>query len=218
MESDNNKRAKEAGLRERRLIAGSVHIGATARANSAAQNDFSASADPDRQTPLSNCDFPINCSGFPPCISFVQSAQSDSQRAQVTIVRSNPEPAVTPVRLSLFLIAAFCRRDQSLSHWKETRFLERAMGIKPTCETWKPLNVMACPGFLYRLATRIRKLIALRFASSTHLCYYESRMRALIFTGGLQEVLPGRLAVRVALGTRCAVCESCKGLICKVLR
>src|SRR5712691_12662343 len=29
------------------------------------------------------------------------------------------------------LIAAFCRRDQSLSHWKEARFLECAMGIEP---------------------------------------------------------------------------------------
>ena len=29
-----------------------------------------------------------------------------------------------------------------------------------------------------------------------YLCYYESRMRALIFTGDLQEVLPGKLAVR----------------------
>jgi len=37
----------------------------------------------------------------------------------------------------LFLIAAFCRRDQSLSHWRETRFLERAMGIEPTSEYWE---------------------------------------------------------------------------------
>jgi hypothetical protein len=38
------------------------------------------------------------------------------------------------------LIAAFCRRDQSLSHWRETRFLERAMGIEPTSEAWEALN------------------------------------------------------------------------------
>jgi len=42
-------------------------------------------------------------------------------------------------------------------------------------------------------------------------------MSALIFTGGLQAVLPGKLAVRGEPGDRCAVCETCKGLICKVL-
>jgi hypothetical protein len=43
-------------------------------------------------------------------------------------------------------------------------------------------------------------------------------MSALIFTGDLQEVLPGTLAVKGVEGDRCTVCESCKGLICKVLR
>jgi len=43
-------------------------------------------------------------------------------------------------------------------------------------------------------------------------------MSALIFTGDLQEVLPGRLAVRGIRGGQCAVCEPCKALICKVLR
>jgi len=43
-------------------------------------------------------------------------------------------------------------------------------------------------------------------------------MSALIFTGGLQAVLPGELAVRGEPGEQCAVCESCKGLVCKVLR
>jgi len=38
-----------------------------------------------------------------------------------------------------------------------------------------------------------------------------------IFTGDLQEVLPGELAVRGTRGDRCAVCESCKALVCKVL-
>ncbi len=42
-------------------------------------------------------------------------------------------------------------------------------------------------------------------------------MSALILTGGLQAVLPGTLAVRVGEGGQCAVCESCKGFICKVL-
>jgi hypothetical protein len=43
-------------------------------------------------------------------------------------------------------------------------------------------------------------------------------MSALIFTGDLQEVLPGGLAVRGEPGDQCAVCESCKRLVCKVLR
>ncbi len=42
-------------------------------------------------------------------------------------------------------------------------------------------------------------------------------MSALIFTGGLQAVLPGKLAVRGTRGSQCAVCESCKALVCKVL-
>jgi len=43
-------------------------------------------------------------------------------------------------------------------------------------------------------------------------------MSALIFTGGLQAVLPGKLAVRGVPGGQCAVCGSCKRLVCKVLR
>ena len=50
-----------------------------------------------------------------------------------------------------------------------------------------------------------------------HLCYYESRMSALIFTGDLQEVLPGELAVRGEPGKQCAVCKSCKRLVCNDL-
>jgi hypothetical protein len=42
-------------------------------------------------------------------------------------------------------------------------------------------------------------------------------MSALIFTGGLQADLPGELAVRGEPGEQCAVCESCKALICRVL-
>jgi hypothetical protein len=42
-------------------------------------------------------------------------------------------------------------------------------------------------------------------------------MSALIFTGDLQEVLPGKLAVRGNRGEQCAVCETCKALICNVL-
>jgi len=43
-------------------------------------------------------------------------------------------------------------------------------------------------------------------------------MSALILTGGLQAVLPGKLAVRGNRGERCAVCETCKGFSCKLLR
>ena len=56
------------------------------------------------------------------------------------------------------------------------------------------------------------------FRLPLHLCYYSSRMSARILTGGLQAVLPGKLAVRGNLGDRCAVCESCNALFCKVLR
>jgi hypothetical protein len=42
-------------------------------------------------------------------------------------------------------------------------------------------------------------------------------MSALIFTGDLQEVLPGKLAVRGTPGEQCAVCKSCKRLVCNDL-
>jgi len=38
-------------------------------------------------------------------------------------------------------------------------------------------------------------------------------MGALIFTGDLQELLPGRLAVRGVPGGQCAVCKTCKPLV-----
>jgi len=43
-------------------------------------------------------------------------------------------------------------------------------------------------------------------------------MSARIFTGGLQAVLLGKLAVGGTQGEPCAGCESCKALICRVLR
>lgn len=92
------------------------------------------------------------------------------------------------------------------------------MESNPRPKPGKPLNVMPCPGFLHRSKEHSQRFIALRFASSPHLCYYDYGMSALIFTGDLQEVLPGELAVRGELGSQCAVCETCKGLICKVLR
>jgi hypothetical protein len=42
-------------------------------------------------------------------------------------------------------------------------------------------------------------------------------MSTLIFTGDLQEVLPGTSAVRGVAGKQCAVCETCKALVCNVL-
>ena len=51
-----------------------------------------------------------------------------------------------------------------------------------------------------------------------HLCYYESRMSALIFVGGLWAVLAGTDATACNPGEQCAVCKSCKRLVCKVLR
>ena len=57
-----------------------------------------------------------------------------------------------------------------------------------------------------------------RFASFTMCATINLVMSALIFTGDLQEVLPGKLAVRGNRGEQCAVCETCKGFICKVLR
>jgi hypothetical protein len=41
-------------------------------------------------------------------------------------------------------------------------------------------------------------------------------MSASTVTGGLQAVLPGRMAIAGNPGERCAVCESCKAIICKV--
>jgi len=91
------------------------------------------------------------------------------------------------------------------------------MGIEPTSETWEAIERdVALVSYIARNKDS-QRFIALRFASSTHLCYYESRMSALIFTGDLQEVLPGQLAVRGNPGERCAICETCKALVCNVL-
>jgi len=43
-------------------------------------------------------------------------------------------------------------------------------------------------------------------------------MSALIFTGSLWAVLPGRTAIAGNPGEQCAICKSCKGFICLVLR
>jgi hypothetical protein len=42
-------------------------------------------------------------------------------------------------------------------------------------------------------------------------------MSALIFMGGLWAVLPGRTAIVGDPSEQCAVCETCKGIICNVL-
>ncbi len=65
---------------------------------------------------------------------------------------------------------------------------------RPEDETWEAIERHGLPWFLTRNEDS-QKFIALRFASSTHLCYYESRMSALIFTGNLWAVLPGRAAI-----------------------
>ena len=52
----------------------------------------------------------------------------------------------------------------------------------------------------------------------TLLCECETRTSALILTGGLQAVLPGRTAIPGDVSTQCAVCKFCKGFICRVLR
>jgi len=72
-------------------------------------------------------------------------------------------------------------------------------------QTLAPLEVPR----IRKIATPLRLLHACVLLS---LC-----MSALIFTGDLQEVLPGELAVRGEPGKQCAVCESCKRLVCKVL-
>jgi len=51
-----------------------------------------------------------------------------------------------------------------------------------------------------------------------HLCYYDIRMSALIFMGGLWAVLAGTDATACKPGEQCAVCESCKRNVYKVLR
>ena len=93
------------------------------------------------------------------------------------------------------------------------------MQIEPTSETWEAIerDGLALVSYIARkrgFAKIHRTLLRL----STHLCYYESRMSALIFTGGLQAVLPGKLAVRGNRGEQCAVCETCKAISCKLLR
>ena len=42
-------------------------------------------------------------------------------------------------------------------------------------------------------------------------------MSAPIFMGGLWAVLAGTAATVCTAGEQCAVCESCKRLVCKVL-
>ncbi len=91
------------------------------------------------------------------------------------------------------------------------------MGIAPTSEAWEAIERdVALISYIARNEDP-QRFIALRFASSTHLCYYEARMSARILTGGLQAVLPGKLAVRGNRGEQCAVCETCKALVCNVL-
>jgi hypothetical protein len=50
-----------------------------------------------------------------------------------------------------------------------------------------------------------------------HLCYYNSRMSARILISGLLAVLAGTAATVCTAGEQCAVCESCKRLVCNDL-
>jgi hypothetical protein len=50
-----------------------------------------------------------------------------------------------------------------------------------------------------------------------HLCYYNSRMSARILISGLLAVLAGTAATVCTAGEPCAVCESCKRLVCNDL-
>jgi len=67
------------------------------------------------------------------------------------------------------------------------------------------------------LTSRRSLVIDCRFASLMHLCYHELRMSAPIFMGGLWAVLAGTAATVCNPGGQCAVCESCKAIVCKVL-
>jgi hypothetical protein len=79
------------------------------------------------------------------------------------------------------------------------------MGIEPTSEAWE--------------GSQAKKDSADSASTVAGICArINLAMSALIFTGDLQEVLPGKLAVRGNRGERCAACKSCKALICKVLR
>ena len=58
----------------------------------------------------------------------------------------------------------------------------------------------------------------LYFASFAVCATINLAMRALIFMGGLWAVLAGTDAIACNPGDQCAVCESCKRFVCKVLR
>jgi hypothetical protein len=66
--------------------------------------------------------------------------QPESREVRNCVSGFSRELAVPPSKLVLLFNAAFCRREESLSYWRGTRFLERAMGIEPTSEAWEALN------------------------------------------------------------------------------
>jgi hypothetical protein len=77
--------------------------------------------------------------------------------------------------------------------------------------------VPPCYNREHLLTRQVLSLVQPRFASFTMCSTINLAMSALIFTGDLQEVLPGKLAVRGNRGEQCAVCETCKALNCNVL-
>jgi hypothetical protein len=62
--------------------------------------------------------------------------------------------------------------------------------------------------------TKVRRDV---FRLLLHLCYYNSRMSAPIFTGSLWAVLPERTAIICNPGGQCAIGESCKAILCNDL-
>ncbi len=50
-----------------------------------------------------------------------------------------------------------------------------------------------------------------------HLCYYNSRMSALIFMGDLWALLAGTAATVCTASEGCAICKSCKAILCNDL-
>jgi hypothetical protein len=70
------------------------------------------------------------------------------------------------------------------------------MGIEPTSETWKAIERDGLPCFLTSLATRIRKDSLHSASPLPHICVTMSlAMSAMILTGNLWAVPPGRTAI-----------------------
>jgi hypothetical protein len=94
----------------------------------------------------------------------------------------------------------------------------RGPGHRFNCEAWAAKRSNSATGqspAIDLLCTLTHSHPLLRFCH--HVCYDNFAMSALILTGDLQAVLPGKLAVRGIQGNQCAVCGSCKRLVCNDL-